>query len=102
MGFLESIVGSLVQDDKTKSLLLALLGSLASGASTARGDAPSSGIPPPSTEDGPGSLLGGLGGLLKRFQEGGYGNVIDSWIGTGQNQPVSPGQLGSVLGSDLI
>jgi uncharacterized protein YidB (DUF937 family) len=30
------------------------------------------------------------------------GNAINSWIGTGQNQPVSPGQLGSALGPDII
>ena len=28
--------------------------------------------------------------------------MINSWIGVGQNQPVSPGQLGSALGPSII
>jgi uncharacterized protein YidB (DUF937 family) len=28
--------------------------------------------------------------------------VAKSWIGSGQNQPVSPGQLGPALGPDII
>ncbi len=45
---------------------------------------------------------GGLGGLIARFQQGGLGDVIGSWVGTGQNLPVSPDQLGGALGDDLI
>jgi uncharacterized protein YidB (DUF937 family) len=51
---------------------------------------------------GKGGLLGGLGGLLEKFQQGGHGSVINSWIGSGQNQPVQPGQLGTVLGPNII
>jgi uncharacterized protein YidB (DUF937 family) len=47
-------------------------------------------------------LLGGLGGLLNKLQSGGLGSLANSWVGTGPNQPVSPGQLGSALGPDLI
>ncbi len=56
----------------------------------------------PTSDQGAGGLLGGLGGLLDKLQKGGLGNAINSWIGTGQNQPVSPGQLGSALGPDII
>jgi uncharacterized protein YidB (DUF937 family) len=28
--------------------------------------------------------------------------VANSWVGPGQNEPVSPGQLGSALGPDII
>ena len=28
--------------------------------------------------------------------------MINSWIGSGQNQPVQPGQLGTVLGPNII
>jgi len=45
---------------------------------------------------------GGLGGLLQSFQQGGLGHVFQSWIGTGQNLPVSPDQLHGTLGSDWI
>jgi uncharacterized protein YidB (DUF937 family) len=47
--------------------------------------------------DAPG---GGLGGLVQAFQQGGLGDVVQSWVGTGQNLPVSPEQLQSVLGGE--
>ena len=49
-----------------------------------------------------GGLLGGLGGLLNKLEQGGLGDQTKSWVGTGQNQPVSPGQLGSALGPTII
>jgi uncharacterized protein YidB (DUF937 family) len=45
---------------------------------------------------------GGLGGLVSKFEQAGMGDVIGSWIGKGENQPVSGGQLQDVLGSDTI
>ncbi len=36
---------------------------------------------------------GGLDGLIKRFQEAGLGDVINSWVGTGQNRPIDPSSL---------
>ncbi len=47
--------------------------------------------------DAPG---GGIGGLVQAFQQGGLGHVVQSWIGTGQNLPISAEQLQSVLGGD--
>jgi len=41
----------------------------------------------------------GLSGLIQAFQDQGLGDVIGSWIGTGQNQPISAGQIQQVLGS---
>ncbi len=46
--------------------------------------------------------LGGLGGLVGKFEQAGMGDVIGSWIGKGDNAPISGGQLGNVLGSDAI
>jgi uncharacterized protein YidB (DUF937 family) len=37
--------------------------------------------------------IGGLDGLIKRFQEAGLGDVISSWVGTGQNRPIQPTEL---------
>jgi uncharacterized protein YidB (DUF937 family) len=87
-----------------KPLMLALLALLASGVLFAKRDAgPSAGTgAQPTSDQGTGGLLGGLGGLIDKLQKGGLGNAINSWIGSGQNQPVSPGQLGSALGPDLI
>lgn len=45
---------------------------------------------------------GGLGGLVSKFEQAGMGDVIGSWIGKGDNAPISGGQLGNVLGSDAI
>lgn len=44
----------------------------------------------------------GLGGLLAQFQQGGLGDVVASWVGTGRNLPVSPEQLEGVLGDDML
>lgn len=41
---------------------------------------------------------GGLQGLLQRFQEAGLGNVFSSWIGSGENVPVTPEQVKQALG----
>ena len=46
--------------------------------------------------------LGGLAGLVEKFQQGGLGDVVGSWVSTGQNLPVSADQLGGVLGSDMV
>ncbi|HKT74782.1 MAG TPA: YidB family protein [Steroidobacteraceae bacterium] len=45
---------------------------------------------------------GGLGGLLQAFQQSGIGHIFQSWIGTGQNLPVSTDQVRNVLGSDWV
>ena len=87
-----------------KPLLLALLALLASGAlfrGGSTGPAASTGSPPTSDE-GAGGLLGGLGGLLDKLQKGGLSDVVNSWVGSGQNQPVSHNQLGPALGPDII
>lgn len=47
-------------------------------------------------------LSGGLGDLLKQFQQQGLGDQADSWVSTGPNKQVSPGDLGSALGADQI
>lgn len=45
---------------------------------------------------------GGLGGLLGKAQELGLGEVVQSWIGKGDNLPISPEQLQAVLGSGAV
>jgi uncharacterized protein YidB (DUF937 family) len=87
-----------------KPLLLALLALLASGAlfGGGGGSRPASAGSQPTPDAGAGGLLGGLGGLLDKLQKGGLGQVTNSWVGSGQNQPVSPGQLGPALGPDII
>jgi len=45
---------------------------------------------------------GGLSGLVEKFKSGGLGDVVSSWIGTGENQEISAEQLEQTLGSDKI
>jgi len=45
---------------------------------------------------------GGLGGLLQAFQNKGMGDIVNSWVGTGANQPISPDQVHSALGANTI
>ncbi|MFN3717245.1 MAG: YidB family protein [Thiobacillus sp.] len=42
---------------------------------------------------------GGLAGLAQAFRQHGLGEQMNSWIGTGQNLPVSPEQIQAVFGS---
>ena len=44
----------------------------------------------------------GLGGLLQKFREGGLGDVVSSWVGTGANLPISGEQIQQALGSDVV
>ena len=45
---------------------------------------------------------GGLGGLMAKFQNAGLGDVANSWVGNGQNEPISGDQLTNVLGEDAM
>ncbi|HKT64617.1 YidB family protein [Burkholderia sp. 22313] len=45
---------------------------------------------------------GGLNGLIEKFKAGGAGDVIGSWVGNGENQPISADTLQNVLGSDVV
>jgi uncharacterized protein YidB (DUF937 family) len=52
-----------------------------------------------------GSLLeqnGGPQGLASRFSQSGASNVFSSWVGTGENQPISQNQIEQVLGCDQV
>lgn len=50
-----------------------------------------------------GSILsGGIGDLLKQFQQNGHGDTANSWVGSGPNKQISPGDLANALGADNI
>jgi uncharacterized protein YidB (DUF937 family) len=49
-----------------------------------------------------GSQGGGLSGLIESFNSKGLGDVISSWVGTGENLPISGRQIQEVLGSGQI
>ena len=45
---------------------------------------------------------GGIAGLAQAFQQNGLGGIAQSWIGNGENSPVSADQIQNVLGSDML
>lgn len=45
---------------------------------------------------------GGLAGLANNFQQRGLGGIVQSWISSGQNQPITPDQVSQGAGSELI
>jgi uncharacterized protein YidB (DUF937 family) len=45
---------------------------------------------------------GGLAGLVQQFEGKGLGDVARSWVGTGQNLPITAQQIQQVLGSNTI
>jgi len=67
-----------------------------------KGQTASAGSQPATDTKDAGGLLGGLGGLLNKLEQGGLGDQTKSWVGSGQNQPVSPSQLGSALGPSIL
>ena len=48
------------------------------------------------------SKPGALANLTNAFQSAGLGNILQSWIGTGQNLPISADQVKKVLGAGTI
>jgi uncharacterized protein YidB (DUF937 family) len=52
---------------------------------------------------GAGSLLsGGLGELLAKFEQNGQGDIAQSWVNNGPNQPISPQDLKQAIGPDVL
>ena len=47
-------------------------------------------------------ISGGLGDLLKQLQQNGQGETANSWVSTGPNKQISPGDLASALGADQL
>jgi len=83
MGILDSVIG--------------MLGDKTSGSSSSNALVEQIGAMIASSGSG-----GGLSGLMQSFDRAGLGHVISSWVGTGQNLPISPDQLKQVLGQGKI
>jgi uncharacterized protein YidB (DUF937 family) len=92
-----------------KPLVIALLALLASryfgGKKKEEPEADAPRLPeeaPQSTDASPGSIVDGLGGLIKQFQQKGLGDVVDSWVSTGKNKNVGSDQISAALGGDVV
>ena len=86
MGLLDSVLGMVTGGQGgggNAALLNAVVGMLAGGGQA-------------------GGQGGGLGAILGKAQQAGLGDVVSSWIGKGQNMPISADQLGGLLGNDTL
>ena len=48
------------------------------------------------------SEVGGLNGLVEKFNQHGMGDIVSSWIGQGNNLPISADQITSALGDGTL
>jgi uncharacterized protein YidB (DUF937 family) len=49
-----------------------------------------------------GSILGGLGELVEQFRNAGQARKAESWVSTGQNEPINEREMEQALGPDMI
>jgi uncharacterized protein YidB (DUF937 family) len=101
MAGLNDIIRSAFPDGTVPKQLTDIVGALL-GSDVLTGGGAGQTTQPTTDASDAGGLLGGLGGLLKKLEQGGLGDQTKSWVGTGQNQPASPSQLGSALGPNII
>jgi uncharacterized protein YidB (DUF937 family) len=45
---------------------------------------------------------GGLSGIISQFQQAGLSDIVSSWVGTGQNLPISADQIQQALGGSHL
>jgi uncharacterized protein YidB (DUF937 family) len=72
------------------------------GAASEKGDASGQANPLIGIVGGLLAQSGGLQGLANKFSQGGQGNAFQSWVGMGENQPVSSNQIQNVIGSEQV
>ncbi len=123
MGLLDSVIGALGGSSSGDSgapaaggvqaeLLRVVLGMLAQGGSAQGGGGGLGGVLGSAlggavsgalggAQGGSGGL-GGLGGLVSQFEQAGLGHVVSSWVGHGENLPISADQLSQVLGGGAL
>jgi uncharacterized protein YidB (DUF937 family) len=80
MGLFDSLLGSVLGGGDKTQILTSLASSLIADHSSGQG----------------------LGGLLQQFESAGLGHVFQSWVGGGQNLPITPEQVQQVLGNQFV
>jgi uncharacterized protein YidB (DUF937 family) len=97
MGLLDSLLGGMLGgnsgDPREQGGLGGLLGQGGSGAAGGLGGAAVIGIILQLLQRN-----GGLGGLMQQMEQSGLGAQAQSWVGTGQNQAISPDMLSQIFG----
>ena len=79
MGLFDSLLGSALGGDR-QNALAKFVGDLVTNHSSGQG----------------------LAGLVQQFEQNGMGDLINSWVSTGQNKEISPEQMEQALGSQQI
>lgn len=103
MGYLDDAFKDAVPGGSiAKPLMIAAGLLLASKMFGGSKSAPTPAPVPAPAQDEAGGLLGGLGGLIDSFRNAGHGDVVDSWVGSGPNKSVTPGQVQQSLGQQTI
>ncbi len=107
MGLLDSVVGAALgggqqQGGGLGGLLGGLMGGQQGGAAGGLGGNLGALMPIITGMLANGSQQGGLGGLMEKFNQAGMGDQMSSWVGKGENMPISADQISSVLGSGAI
>lgn len=77
-------------------------GELSKSASSALGELLRGGGSPGARPEPNQDLSDGLANLIDKLRRGGLDDIVNSWIGTGQNRPVDPGALKSALGVNTV
>src|SRR5262249_5107399 len=77
-----------------------ILSQVLGGAGQSPGSMGDDSMPGSRAEMGGGT--GGLGALLEQMQQAGLGDQARSWVGAGENMPISPDVLGKIFGDGGI
>ncbi len=115
MGLLDEVLKQTTGQGGDMTPLINALNTLLVGDQSGQGGASAQPSPQPSTAAArnastgtstagtpDGGLLGGLNGLLEKLQNAGHGETVNSWVGSGPNKPIEPGQLGEALGQQTV
>ena len=81
---------------------MSVLDNVVEKAKSAAGAAPTSGVMNQLLEYLKSPELGGIQGLVQKFEKVGLGPTINSWIGGGKQLPITPAEVTKVFGSDTI
>ena len=106
MGFFDdALKGSVPGGDLATPIAIAA-GALVLGRMFGGGQAPAPAQTSPADSPAPpsagGGLLGGLSDLVNKLGASGHSEQVNSWVGSGTNMPIQPGQLQGALGQQTI
>jgi uncharacterized protein YidB (DUF937 family) len=87
------------QGDETMGVIEDMLSALSGGKEAMHADLPQAMHGLIGDAGSPGI---GLAGLLQRLEQAGLGPIVQSWLGRGPNQRISPEQLHGALGDGAV